>query len=174
MEGSMETLTQDDIEKILSLVEKSAFDSIEVSLGETRIFASKTVDLRPDEADAGHGHPAFGIERVGPAESAPPSRPDSERTPPEAQHADAFASDALLVRSPVVGTFYTAPEPGANLFVEIGQTVTEEMTVGLVEAMKTFIDVKAGCTGTIKKRLVENAEGVEFDQPLFEIDPAVA
>lgn len=175
--SSKDNLTQDDIENILSLVEKSAFDSIEVSFGKVRIFASKSADLPPDAAGASHASAGSGGERSSPTEPdnpAPPAPRNRERAPPETRYDDAPAPDALLVRSPVVGTFYTAPEPGASLFVEIGQPVTEDTTVGLVEVMKTFIDVKAGCAGTVAERLVENAEGVEFDQPLFRIDPTEA
>lgn len=175
--SSNDTLTQDDIDKILSVVERSAFDSIEVSIGETRIFASKTPDLRPAPARA-RDVPVDSSETLNrpeePQRYAHPSPHDGETAQPDLRQDEGPDPDTLFVRSPVVGTFYIAPEPGARLFVEIGQDVTEDMTVGLIEVMKTFIDVKAGCAGKIAKRLVENAEGVEFDQPLFAIEPTAA
>jgi acetyl-CoA carboxylase biotin carboxyl carrier protein len=74
---------------------------------------------------------------------------------------------AQAIRAPVVGTFYCAPEPGAKPFVEVGSWVDPDTTVGLIEVMKLFNTVKAGCRGRVEKLLVSNGDFVEFDQPLM-------
>ena len=79
------------------------------------------------------------------------------------------AGDGTTVDSPMLGTFYRAPAPGATPFVEIGSVVEPETTVCLVEVMKMMNSIRAGVSGTIAEILVENAELVEEGQPLFRI-----
>jgi len=73
----------------------------------------------------------------------------------------------LEIKSPMVGTFYTAPSPDAKPFVSVGTSVSEETDVCVIEAMKVFNNVKADCKGTITKILVNNGQAVEFNQVLF-------
>lgn len=73
------------------------------------------------------------------------------------------------VNSPMVGTVYLSPSPGAKQFVEIGQKVTEGDTLCLIEAMKMFNQIEADRSGTVTERLIENAQSVEYNQPLFVI-----
>lgn len=79
--------------------------------------------------------------------------------------------DACVVKSPTVGTFYMAPEPGAPPFVAVGQRVTPETTVCIIEVMKLLHSVPAGYAGIVTQVLVKDAEPVEFGQPLIIIDP---
>lgn len=78
-------------------------------------------------------------------------------------------TDAVTVRSPLVGTFYWAPEPGAAPFVEVGETVEPGQTVGIVEAMKLMNPIVADTHGVVIEVCVANEDPVEFDQPLFRI-----
>jgi acetyl-CoA carboxylase biotin carboxyl carrier protein len=75
------------------------------------------------------------------------------------------------IKSPMVGTFYTAPSPDAKPFVSVGSKITEDTDVCVIEAMKVFNNVKAECSGTIAKILVTNGQVVEFDQVLFHVKP---
>ena len=83
--------------------------------------------------------------------------------------ATAPASDGSTVDSPMLGTFYRAPAPGATPFVEVGARVEPETTVCLIEVMKMMNSIRAGVSGTIAEILVDNAELVEEGQPLFRI-----
>jgi acetyl-CoA carboxylase biotin carboxyl carrier protein len=76
-----------------------------------------------------------------------------------------------LVRAPMVGTFYRAPEPGAPPFVAPGARVEPDTVVGIIEVMKLMNSIPAGCAGVVTNVLVGNAEPVEFGQPLVAIDP---
>ncbi len=76
------------------------------------------------------------------------------------------------IETPMVGTFYSAPSPDASPFVTVGATVDVETVVCLVEAMKIFNEIKAGCSGTIEKVQVTNSEAVEFGQTLFLVRPS--
>ena len=73
------------------------------------------------------------------------------------------------VTSPIVGTAYLSPEPGAKKFVEIGQTIKKGQTIMIIEAMKTMNHVPSTCDGTVNKILVKDGEPVEFGQPLISI-----
>ncbi|MEQ1505168.1 MAG: acetyl-CoA carboxylase biotin carboxyl carrier protein [Myxococcota bacterium] len=85
----------------------------------------------------------------------------------------AKANDGLVViESPMVGTFYRSPSPGAPMFVEVGDSVQKGKTLCIVEAMKLMNEIEAEVGGTIAEILVENAQPVQFGQPLFKIRPA--
>jgi acetyl-CoA carboxylase biotin carboxyl carrier protein len=76
-----------------------------------------------------------------------------------------------VVRSPLVGTFYRAAAPGEAPFVEVGDRVSEGQTLCIVEAMKMMNEIPSDVSGEVAEVLVENAKGVEYDQPLFRIRP---
>lgn len=90
--------------------------------------------------------------------------------PPKAAEADA-ESNLKPIKSPIVGTFYSAPSPTAQPFVKVGSKVNENAVVCIVEAMKVMNEVKAEINGTIRKILVENGAAIEFGQPLFLVEP---
>ncbi len=79
--------------------------------------------------------------------------------------------DGVEIVSPMVGTFYISPDPDSPAFVSVGGAVSEDTTVCIIEAMKIFNEIKAQCTGTITKVLVENGQPIEFGQPLFIVKP---
>ncbi|MDP2922751.1 MAG: acetyl-CoA carboxylase biotin carboxyl carrier protein [Candidatus Omnitrophota bacterium] len=79
---------------------------------------------------------------------------------------------ALEIKSPMVGTFYRAPSPGAKPYVEIGDTIKPGDVVCIIEAMKLMNEIKAEIGGKITEILVETGQPVEFDQPLFVLEPA--
>ncbi len=84
--------------------------------------------------------------------------------------ADSAAEDKETIDSPIVGTFYRASSPESDSFVEIGTKVTPDSVVCIVEAMKVMNEIKAEKSGVIKEILIENAQAVEFGQPLFVIE----
>jgi acetyl-CoA carboxylase biotin carboxyl carrier protein len=77
-----------------------------------------------------------------------------------------------LIKSPIVGTFYSASSPDAKPFTNVGDVVSKGDTLCIIEAMKIMNEIESEVTGTITKILVKNGQPVEYDQPLFEIDPA--
>jgi acetyl-CoA carboxylase biotin carboxyl carrier protein len=93
--------------------------------------------------------------------------------PPPAEVAAPAEDDGLIaIESPMVGTYYSKPSPEKPSFLNVGDSVSEDSTVCLIEAMKIFNEIKAGQSGTVTKLLVENGEAVEFGQPLMLIKPA--
>jgi acetyl-CoA carboxylase biotin carboxyl carrier protein len=103
-----------------------------------------------------------------PGNSAPAAAASSAPAP------SAAASDNLLViRSPMVGTFYSAASPDAAPFVKVGDQVGPETTVCIVEAMKVFNEIPAECSGKIAAVLATSGQAIEFGQPLFRVEPNV-
>ncbi|MFT7037264.1 MAG: acetyl-CoA carboxylase biotin carboxyl carrier protein [Cyclobacteriaceae bacterium] len=82
------------------------------------------------------------------------------------------SNNYVEIKSPMIGTFYTSSSPDTNEFVSIGDIVGVGETVCVIEAMKLFNEIESEISGTIVKVLVENAQPVEFDQPLFLVDPS--
>lgn len=108
--------------------------------------------------------------QVAPQPPPPPPQPAAAGAPEQPQPQPAQEEPAKTIDSPIVGTFYEAPAPGSAAFVSVGDEVDEETVVCIVEAMKVMNEVKAECKGRIKKRLVDNAQPVEYGQPIFEIE----
>jgi acetyl-CoA carboxylase biotin carboxyl carrier protein len=90
---------------------------------------------------------------------------------PPTLSADSVSEDGIEISSPMVGTFYTSQDPDSPPFVSVGDTVGEDSTVCIIEAMKIFNEIKSQCSGTLTKVLVANGEPVEFGQPLFIVKP---
>lgn len=91
------------------------------------------------------------------------------------EEADTGAGDEtglLPIESPMVGTFYSAPNPDTEAFITVGKSVSPDSVVCLVEAMKVFNEIKAECTGVVERVLVSNGDAVEFGQKLFLVRPA--
>jgi len=104
------------------------------------------------------------------ATMAPAAASATANNPPAAP---AVTSKKLIdIKSPMVGTFYASPNPGADPFVKVGSKVSSNSIVGLIEAMKLFNELNAECTGVIVEILVDNQQPVEFGQVLMRVDPA--
>lgn len=161
-------ITAEEISRILELVEKSSFDEIRIEDGELSIALSRNgaigVDpVRPQPAQPAPA-PALAPEPQKPVQAAAkPSRVDAPEALPD--------DNLIEITAPIVGIFYTAPEPGAEPFVKPGQAVDADATVGIIEVMKVFNTVPAGASGTIVKRLVENGDFVEFGQAIYLVRP---
>jgi acetyl-CoA carboxylase biotin carboxyl carrier protein len=146
---------------LLGLVPRT---TIEIQEDDTRIM------LRRGHAPVGSAA-APGTAGMSPALPVATPAPHNPASAPAAAVAAAEAQGALI-RSPMVGTFYTAPDPESPPFIAVGDLVDPDTVVCLVEAMKVFNEIKAEVSGRITRVLVNNAQAVEYDQPLFEVLPA--
>jgi acetyl-CoA carboxylase biotin carboxyl carrier protein len=100
--------------------------------------------------------------------AAPPAPAASAAAPP----AEAATGPRLLeIKSPMVGTFYSASDPNSDPFIEVGARVTDETVVCIIEAMKVMNEIKAECCGTIEQVCVKTGQAVEFGQVLFKVAP---
>jgi acetyl-CoA carboxylase biotin carboxyl carrier protein len=157
-------ISQNDIEALIELFDRSDWRELRVTGDGIDLFVSKDPNARrsierTSEVSAGV---ASSPVPVGPTPVVQPAAPAVTRTRPP---------HWVAIRAPCLGTFYNAPKPGAPPFVSIGQPVSRETEVCLVEVMKLFTTVRAGVIGTIRELLVADSELVEFDQPLFYVEP---
>jgi acetyl-CoA carboxylase biotin carboxyl carrier protein len=93
-------------------------------------------------------------------------------TAEKSKQADSAPSNAITIKSPMIGTFYRSPSPGKPPFVEIGSEIETGKPVCIIEAMKLFNEIESEVKGKILKILVDDASPVEYDQPLFLVDPS--
>ena len=100
---------------------------------------------------------------------AAPAAPAQDAAPAAAAEDD---SKYITIKSPIIGTFYRKPSPDKPLFVEVGQTIAEGDVLCIFEAMKLFNEIESEVSGKIVKILVDDSSPVEFDQPLFLVDPS--
>ena len=115
--------------------------------------------------------PAAPATPVAPAPAPAPAAP-APAAAPAAEPSPADTSNLEQITSPMVGTFYSAAKPESPAFANVGDTVTADTTVCIVEAMKIFNEIKAEQSGVIEKVLVSNGDSVEFGQALFLVRPA--
>lgn len=109
-----------------------------------------------------------GVVVAAPAPAAQPATATASTPSPAA----ALAADEVLVKAPMVGTFYASPKPGSPAFVKVGDTVAVDTVLCIVEVMKLMNNIEAGVAGTVTKILVENEQAVEYGQPLVVIKSA--
>lgn len=107
-----------------------------------------------------------------PVAAAPLAVPAAPSKPAESAPAPASKKNLVEIKSETVGTYYAQPKPGEPAYVKLGDRVTPTKVVGLVEVMKTYNELQAGCSGTIVEILVKDAQPVEFGQTLFLVDPS--
>ena len=150
------------VRELAKLLGDSGLTEIEVEDGDRKIRVAR-------EFGGGGMVAAPPMATPPPAQAAPAPAPAAAPAP-EADAADGGGADhADAIKSPMVGTAYLAPEPGADNFVKVGDKVDTGDTLLIVEAMKVMNPITADKAGTIKSILIENAQPVEFDQPLVVI-----
>jgi len=147
------------VKKLIELLEQSDVAEIEIHEGEESVRISR------------HGSaPMPFYAPQGAVHFAAPSAPASQGGASEPDGETALELEGEVVRSPMVGTFYRAPAPGAKPFVEEGQAVKAGETLCIIEAMKILNQIESDHAGTVKRILVENGQPVEYNQPLFVIE----
>jgi acetyl-CoA carboxylase biotin carboxyl carrier protein len=159
-----------EIELILETFDNSPWQEMRLKVEGFELFLSKTPGaVAPLVAHHPAEPPPFAASDAAAALRALAPAPGGGKTKPAAAQ---VPEHWVAVRAPNLGTFYRAPKPGAAPYVSVGQTVAADTEVCLIEVMKLFTSVPAGVAGTVRKVLVEDAELVEYDQPLFLIEPA--
>jgi len=149
------------LKTLIDLVAESGIAEIEVTEGEDKVRIVKYAPVAPPVAVA----PTYYAPPAPPAPAtAAPAAPVAPAAPPAPEE-----PQGTVVKSPMVGTFYRSPSPGAKSFVELGQTVKAGETLCIIEAMKLLNEIESEVGGEIKEILAENGQAVEYGQPLFVI-----
>jgi acetyl-CoA carboxylase biotin carboxyl carrier protein len=161
-------LSEDDVLHILKLIDESKFDYFQLEVGELKITVSKGDPI--PLATAAQPATVNAAANPAPAPAKPAAAPATPPTAPAIKPA-AIPEGMAAITAPLLGTFYVAPEPGAPPFVQVGQQITEDTTVGLIEVMKVFNSVRSTVKGTIVEVVAQNGQFVEFGQTLFIVKP---
>lgn len=147
------------LKTLIDLVSESNISELEITEAEGKVRIVKG-GMAPVASAPVHAAPASAPAAA--TVAAAVAAPASASTAPEPE-------PARVVKSPMVGTFYRSPSPGAEAFVQIGQAVKQGETLCIIEAMKLLNEIEADASGVVKAILVENGEPVEFGEPLFVI-----
>ncbi|MBS1156724.1 MAG: acetyl-CoA carboxylase, biotin carboxyl carrier protein [Proteobacteria bacterium] len=150
------------LKKLIDLVEESGIAELEVTEGEEKVRITRVNNNAPTY-----------IQQASPMQyqfpGGAPAAPALAAAPAPAAEAGSGLPEGHVVKSPMVGTFYRSPSPGAAAFVEVGQTVNVGDTLCIIEAMKLLNEIEADKSGVIKAILIETGQPVEYGEPLFVI-----
>ncbi|MCX6212922.1 acetyl-CoA carboxylase biotin carboxyl carrier protein [Spirosoma sp.] len=157
-------MSTQDIQQLIDFISQSGLDEVNI----------ETTDLKISVKRYGSGAPVAAAPAASVAVAPAPvqqavATPAAPVATPVAPKAD--TSNYITIKSPMIGTFYRSASPESPMFVEVGDTVSEGKVVCIIEAMKLFNEIESEVSGRIVKILVENATPVEYDQPLFLVEP---
>ncbi|AQG81757.1 acetyl-CoA carboxylase biotin carboxyl carrier protein [Spirosoma montaniterrae] len=160
-------MSTQEIQQLIDFISQSGLDEVNI----------ETTDLKISVKRYGIGAPAVapaatpGAVAPMPAAPAPVAPAPQSTAPATPAPTPAAASNYVTIKSPMIGTFYRSSNPETPSFVEVGDNVSEGKVVCIIEAMKLFNEIESEVSGRIVKVLVENATPVEYDQPLFLVEP---
>ena len=157
-----------EIQNLIKFVAKSGASEVKLEMDDIKITIRTGSE---SDTTIVHQVPATQIPQqviaAAPVAVAAPAAPASEAAAPASED-----SKYITIKSPIIGTFYRKPAPDKPLFVEVGQTIGEGDVLCVIEAMKLFNEIESEVSGKIVKILVDDSSPVEFDQPLFLVDPS--
>jgi len=170
LNNPLRPLSDDEVRQITVLVEsleKSAFDFLQVELGDLKLTIGK--GAAPPETGTARAVPAAPQAPVA-APSAP--APAAAAPAPAPEPSTTAADGTVAIKAPLMGRFYAKPEPGAAPFVTVGAQLSPDSTVCLIEVMKVFTAVRAEVRGVVTEICVRDEQFVEYGQILFRVRPA--
>ena len=154
-----------EIQDLISFLSESGLEEVNIETDNFKVSIKRSAEQHVVAApmQAAPAPAAAPIPQAAPAASAPaPSEAKEEST----------SSNLIEVKSPMIGTFYRSANPDSPAFVEVGSSIKTGDPVCIIEAMKLFNEIESEVSGKVVKILVDNAQPVEFDQPLFLVDPS--
>lgn len=158
-----------DIQNLIKFVAKSGASEVKLETDDVKITIKTGSDTETTIVQQVPMQAQMPIQAQMPVAPAP-AAPATPAAPTEA--ASTEDSKYITIKSPIIGTFYRKPSPDKPLFVEVGQSIAEGDVLCIIEAMKLFNEIESEVSGKIVKILVDDASPVEFDQPLFLVDPS--
>ena len=158
------------LKKVLEMLDESTVDSLEIT-------SDKGMKLRVSKSPTQRGGALMGAHMLAAQVPAAPVAPAAVATtaaaPVPAAESSKPVSSLLEVKSPMVGTFYARPEPGANAYASVGTRVSKGQILCIIEAMKIMNEIECEVTGTVVDVAVQDSSAVEYGQVLFRVDPNV-
>ena len=158
-------MSNEEIRELVQLVVESGVAEIEVQRGENRVRIRRTLGVRNEVS---YVTPA---ENPQTAHTSGITQPAAPALQPQSAAATAAAGNEIIVKSPIVGTYYDAPKPGDPPFVRVGDSVEPGQVLCIIESMKLMNEIESEIAGTVVSKLMENARPVEYGEALFAIRP---
>jgi len=156
-----------EIQNLIKFVSNSGVAEVKLETGEIKITIRTTLEGNsPDITYVQQAPMQQALQQAVPAQQASQAPIETVATSSEA------ASNLITIKSPIIGTFYRKPSPDKPMFVEVGSTINKGDVLCVIEAMKLFNEIESEFSGKIVKVLVDDMSPVEFDQPLFLVDPS--
>jgi acetyl-CoA carboxylase biotin carboxyl carrier protein len=159
-------MNQKEIKELIELLVEKDITEFELERGDMKVHVKRGSTAAPVVHVAPVLQPAAAAAPLTPAPAAPASGSSAAASAPAAEADDA---DLVIVKSPIVGTYYEAPSPGTPPYVKVGDTVKEGQVLCIIEAMKLMNEIEAEVPGVIAKMFVGNGSPVEYGMPLFGI-----
>jgi acetyl-CoA carboxylase biotin carboxyl carrier protein len=164
-----------EIQDLIDFIAHSGLDEVNIETDQFKINVKRHSSAPARAIDPAFVPSAYSpgpIFQSGNQPVVAPANPTPAVVPTPAEPKSASADKYLTIKSPMIGTFYRSASPENPSFVNVGDEVKKGQTVCIIEAMKLFNEIESEVSGRIVKVLVENASPVEYDQPLFLVDPA--
>lgn len=158
-----------EIRELIDFISKSGLEEVNIETEEFKIKVKRNPEHAVGTFVPAPAPMVAPMPVAAPVAAAPSPAPAAEKP---AAPAKSDESKYIAIKSPMIGTFYRTPNPDSPAFVNVGDKVTVGKTVCIIEAMKLFNEIESDISGTIVKVLVDNASPVEYDQPLFLVDPS--
>ncbi len=176
----MKKMNLEDIQELIKFVAKSGATEVDLEIDNIKISIKSPPKKKRGEVDPHttmiHHAPAQIVTQdtpvIVPVTPSPTETPISEEAPSKDSKGEENNSNYITIKSSMIGTFYRSSDPEKPSFVNIGDTIKEGDTICIIEAMKLFNEIESEVSGTIVKVLVDDATPIEFDQPLFLVDPS--
>ncbi|MGA7413923.1 MAG: acetyl-CoA carboxylase biotin carboxyl carrier protein [Bryobacteraceae bacterium] len=156
-------MTTDEIRELIQLVHETGITELEVQRGENRVRIRSGVNATAQDILLAAGQGGSAVHTYGAPATASPATPGSGLPKED--------DDVILVKSPIVGTYYDSPSPTAAPFVKPGDMVEPKHVLCIIESMKLMNEIEAEVAGTVLAKLVENGRPVEYGEALFRIRP---
>lgn len=158
-----------EIQNLIRFVAKSGASEVKLEMDDVKITIKTGAEDEKGTTTYLQQMPAMPQMAPAPAPAAPAA---AEAPAAPAAPAEDDNSKYITIKSPIIGTFYRKPAPDKPTFVEVGKSISEGDVLCVIEAMKLFNEIESEVSGTIVKVLVDDSSPVEFDQPLFLVDPS--
>lgn len=155
-----------DIQNLIKFVSKAEVSEVKYKTKDFEI----TIKTPLAGSEVAYAQPA--VYHTAPQQAAPVQAPVATSAPAEKAEAASDDSKYITIKSPMIGTFYRKPSPDKDVFINVGDEVSVGKVVCVIEAMKLFNQIDSEVSGKIVKILVDDATPVEYDQPLFLVDPS--
>jgi acetyl-CoA carboxylase biotin carboxyl carrier protein len=160
-----------EIQNLIKFVAKSGTSEVRLEMDDVKITIKNTREGNKEQPTVIHQMP-MGMQQAPMQTQMPQSAEPAVPASAPAPVADEDNTKYVTVKSPIIGTFYRKPSPDKPVYVEVGSAIKEGDVLCTIEAMKLFNEIESEVTGTIVKVLVDDSSPVEFDQPLFLVDPS--